>query len=58
MKINYQMDCIQYWIFKIILNIFKQKHGEDIDKPSVKLYVMKLKIGLHLKSKMGIALNF
>ena len=53
------MDCIQYRIFKIILNIFKQKHGEDIDKPSVKLYVMKLKIGLHLwVLRMGIALNF
>ena len=35
--------------------IFK-KHGEDIDKPSVRIYVNK--IGLHLKLKMSIVLNF
>ena len=32
--------------------IFK-KYGENTDKPSIKL-----KTGLHLKLKMGIALNF
>ena len=36
----------------------KKKHGEDIDKPSVQIHVNKLKIELHLKLKMGIALNF
>ena len=37
--------------------IFK-KHGEDIDKASVQIYVKKLKIRLHLKLKMDIAWNF
>ena len=37
-----------------------KKHGEDIDKPSVQIHVnrVELKIGLHLKLKMGKALNF
>ena len=30
------MDHILYRIFKIILSIFKKKHGEDIDKPAIK----------------------
>ena len=37
--------------------IFK-KHGENTDKPSVQIYVNKLKIGLHLKLKMYAVLNF
>ena len=52
------MDHILYQMFKIILSIFKKKHEEDIDKPSVQIHVNKIKIGLHLKLKMGIALNF
>ena len=39
MNLNYQMDLILYQIFRIILNILKKKHGEDIDKPSVRIYV-------------------
>ena len=35
-----------------------KRHGEDIDKPSVQIYVNKMKIRLHLKLKMGIVLNF
>ena len=35
-----------------------EKHGEDIDNPSVQIYVKKSKIGQHLKLKMGIVLNF
>ena len=35
-----------------------EKHREDIDEPSVQIYVNKLKIGLHLKLKMDIVLNF
>ena len=57
-NLNYQMDHILYQIFRIILSIFQKKHGEDIDKPSVQIHVNKLKIELHLKLKMGIALNF
>ena len=58
MNLNYQIDRILYQIFKIILNSFKKKHGENIDKPSVQLYVNKLKIGSNLKSEMGIVLSF
>ena len=35
-----------------------KRHGEDIDKPSVQIYVNKMKIRLHLKLKMSIVLNF
>ena len=37
--------------------IFK-KHGEDIDEPSVQIYVNKIENRIHLKLKMGIVLNF
>ena len=47
--------CIRYSrLFQCIL----EKHGEDIDKPSAQKYVKKMKIGLHLKLKMDIVLNF
>ena len=36
------MDHILYGIFKIILSIFKKKHGENIDKTSVQIYVNKI----------------
>ena len=50
---SYSVSDIQDY-FEYIL----KKHGEDIDKPSVQICVNKLKIGLHLKLKMDIALNF
>ena len=40
--------------FKYIL----KKHGEKIDKPSIRIYTNKIKIELHLKLKMDILLNF
>ena len=54
------MDHIQYQIFKIILSTFKKKHGESVDNPSVQIYVNKIenRVIIHLKLKMGIALNF
>ena len=36
------MDHNLYGIFKIILSIFKKKHGENIDKTSVQIYVNKI----------------
>ena len=48
----YKSDFQDY--FEYIL----KKHGESVDKPSVRIYVIKLKIGLHLKLKMSIVLNF
>ena len=50
---SYSTSDIQDYFESIL-----KKHGEDIDKPSVQIYVKKLKIGLHLKLKMGIVLNF
>ena len=35
-----------------------KKHGEDIYKPLVQIYVNKIENRVHLKLKMGIALNF
>ena len=37
---------------------FFKKDEEDIDKPSVQIYVNKIEYRSHLKLKMGIALNF
>ena len=50
---SYSVSDIQDY-FQYIL----EKHREDIDEPSVQIYVNKLKIGLHLKLKMDIVLNF
>ena len=38
MNLNYQMDHILHQIFIIILSIFKKKHNEYIDNPSVRMY--------------------
>ena len=37
--------------------IFK-KHGENIDKPSIQIYVNKIENRITFKIKMGTALNF
>ena len=50
---SYSVSNIQDY-FEYIL----KKHGENTDKPSVQIYVNKLKIGLHLKLKMYAVLNF
>ena len=50
------MDHIQYQIFKIILSNLK-KHGEDIDKPSVQIYVNKIKNRDVFKIKNGYSLE-
>ena len=47
------MDLILYQIFKIILSIFKKKHEEDIDKPSVQIYVNKIENRVIFKVKNG-----
>ena len=45
------MDRILYLIFKIILSIFKKKHGKSGDKPSVKIYVNKIENRITFKIK-------
>ena len=47
-NLNYQMDRILCQIFRIILSIFK-KHGEDIDEPSVQIYVNKIENRITIK---------
>ena len=49
----YSLSDIQDY-FEYIL----KKHSENVDHPSIKIYVNKLKIGLHLKLKMGAILKF
>ena len=56
-NLNCQMDRILYQIFKIILNIFKKKHGEDIDKPSAQIYVNKIENRATFKIKNGCSLE-
>ena len=50
---SYSISDIQDY-FKYIL----RKHSKGVDNPSIKIYVKKLKIGLHLKLKRDIILNF
>ena len=56
-NLNYQMHHIQYQIFKITLNIFKKKHGVDIDKPSIQIYVNKIENRVTFKIKNGYSLE-
>ena len=51
------MDRILYQIFSIILSIFKKKHGEDIDKLSVQIYVNKIENRITFKIKTGYTLE-
>ena len=51
------MDRILYQIFSIILSIFKKKHGEDIDKLSVQIYVNKIENRISFKIKTGYSLK-
>ena len=50
---SYSISDIQDY-FEYIL----KKRGEDIDKPSVQIYVNKIENRVTLKLKMRIALNF
>ena len=53
LHLNYQTDFVLYQIFKIVLNTFK-KHGENINKPSVQIYVNKIESRI----TFNIVLNF
>ena len=56
-NLNCLTDRILYQIFKIVLKIFKKKHGEDIDKPSVQIYVNKIENSFTFKIKNGCSLE-
>ena len=51
------MDRILYQIFKVILSIFKKKRGEDIDKPSVQIYVNEIENRVTFTIKNGYSLE-
>ena len=51
------MDRIQYQIFKVILSIFQKKHGENIDQPSVQIYLNKIENRVTFKIKDGYSLK-
>ena len=57
MNLNYQMDHIQYQIFKIILSIFLRS-SENVDNPSIKIYVNKIENRITFKIKNGYYLEF
>ena len=50
---SYSVSDIQNYFECILKN-----HGGNVDKPSVQIYVIKFKIGLYLKLKMDMLLNF
>ena len=51
------MDYILYYIFKIILSIFKKKQGENIDNLSIRTYANKIKNRITFKIKNGYNLK-
>ena len=52
------MDRILYQVFKIILSEYiSKKHGENIDKPSVKVYINKEENRITFKIKNGYSLG-
>ena len=57
-NLNCLMDRILYQIFKIILSEYiSKKHGENIDKPSVKVYINKEENRITFKIKNGYSLG-
>ena len=57
-NLNFLMDRILYQIFKIILSLFKKNMEKILLNHQYKYMSIKSKIGLHLKLKKDIALNF
>ena len=51
------MEHIIYQIFKIILSIFLKNLGENINNPSVKIYVNKIENRITFKIKNGYSLE-
>ena len=56
-NLNYQMDHMQYQISRITFNIFLKKHSENIDNPSVRIYVNKIENRITFKIKNGYYLE-
>ena len=47
------MGDTSYQVFKIILSIFLKKHNENIDNPSIRIYVNKIEKRITFKIKNG-----
>ena len=57
-NLNYQMNYhILYQIFKVTLSIFKKKHGENFEKPSIRIYVNKIENRVTFIIKTGYYLE-
>ena len=56
-KFEFPDGSYSYQIFKIILGIFKKKHKEKIDNPSIRIYVNKIKNRITFKIKTGYYLE-
>ena len=57
MNLNYQMDYIQYQIFKIILSIFLRNIAKILIIHQSEYMQIKLKIELHFTVKNGYSLE-
>ena len=57
-NLNCLMDHILYQVFKIILNIFKKKHGEKTVNPLIKIYINKIENRITFEIKTGYYLEF
>ena len=53
----YQMDHILYQIFKTLPCIFKKKRRENIDNPTIRIYVNKIENRITFKTKTGYYLE-
>ena len=50
-NLNYQIDHTQYQILKIISYIFLKKQNENVNNPSVRIYVNKIENKITFKIK-------
>ena len=56
-NLNYQVDHTQYQILKIIYEYNNNKHSENVDNPSVRIYVNKIENRITFEIKNGYHLE-
>ena len=56
-NLNYPMDRIQYQIFKVFFEYILKKHSENVDNPSIRIYVNKIENRITFKIKNGYYLE-
>ena len=57
-NLNYQMDHVQYRISKITFNILKKKHSQNVESPSIRIYVNKIENRIAFKIKSRYYVDF